>query len=110
MRSTNPSIKPTVVIAGAATFGALAALISLLAQPVIQPSFPILFYLKFDLTEIVVVTSFLVFGSIAGLVTATVHARILIAASGRAETFGDSMNFLSRLSLYVGMLVPTRPG
>jgi len=52
MRSTNANIKPTVVIAGAATFGALAALISLLAPPVIQPSFPILFYLKFDIAEI----------------------------------------------------------
>jgi len=84
MRSTNANIKPTVVIAGAATFGALAALISLLAPPVIQPSFPILFYLKFDIAEIADVTAFLIFGPIAGLVTATVR-------TGRGRTIrGES--------------------
>src|SRR2546428_7228396 len=110
MRSTNPSIKPTVVIAGAATFGALAALISLLAPPVIQPSFPILFYLKFDLAEIVDVTAFLIFGPIAGLVTATVHATILTAAPGGAGPFGASLKFLSVLSTYGRLIVASSLG
>src|SRR3989441_2608590 len=109
MRSTNATPNPTVVIAGAATFGALAALISLLAPPVIQPSFPILFYLKFDIAEIVDVTAFLIFGPIAGLVPATVHATILTAAPGGAGPFGARLKFLSVLSTYGGLLLASRP-
>src|SRR5256885_9863870 len=110
MRSTNANIRPTVVIAGAATFGALAALIPLLAPPVIQPSFPILFYLKFDIAEIADVTAFLIFGPIAGLVTATVHATILTAAPGGAGPFGASLKFLSVLSTYGGLILASRLG
>src|SRR3989475_6529281 len=110
MRSTNPSIKPTVVIAGAATFGALAALISLLAPPVIQPSFPILFYLKFDIAEIVDVTAFLIFGPVAGLITAAVHGTILTAAPGGAGPFGASLKFLSVLSTYGGVIHGSKTG
>lgn len=110
MRSSNTSLKPTVVIAGAATFGALAALISLLAPPVIQPSFPILFYLKFDIAEIVDVTAFLIFGPVAGLVTAAVHGTILTAAPGGAGPFGASLKFLSVLSTYGGLMLASRLG
>src|SRR5437867_3649677 len=110
MRSMNASLKPTVVIAGAATFGALAALISLLAPPVIQPSFPILFYLKFDIAEIVDVTAFLIFGPVAGLITAAVHGTILTAAPGGAGPFGASLKFLSVLSTYGGLMLASRLG
>src|SRR3989449_8787894 len=110
MRSMNASLKPTVVIAGAATFGALAALISLLAPPVIQPSFPILFYLKFDIAEIVDVTAFLIFGPVAGLITAAVHGTILTAAPGGAGPFGASLKFLSVLSTYGGVMPASRRG
>jgi riboflavin transporter FmnP len=110
MRSPNANIKPTVVIAGAATFGALAALISLLAPPVIQPSFPILFYLKFDIAEIIDVTAFLIFGPVAGLVTAAVHATILTAAPGGTGPFGASLKFLSVLSTYAGLMLASRLG
>ena len=110
MRSMNVGLKPTVVIAGAATFGALAALISLLAPPVIQPSFPILFYLKFDIAEIVDVTAFLIFGPVAGLVTAAVHGTILTAAPGGAGPFGASLKFLSVLSTYGGLMLASRLG
>jgi len=110
MRSVNTSLKPTVVIAGAATFGALAALISLLAPPVIQPSFPVLFYLKFDIAEIVDVTAFLIFGPVAGLVTAAVHGTILTAAPGGAGPFGASLKFLSVLSTYGGLILASKLG
>jgi riboflavin transporter FmnP len=110
MRPTNSNIKPTVVIAGAATFGALAALISLLAPPVIQPSFPILFYLKFDIAEIVDITAFLIFGPVAGLVTGTVHATILTAAPGGAGPFGASLKFLAVLSTYGGLIIASKLG
>lgn len=110
MRPTNANIKPTVVVAGAATFGALAALISLLAPPVIQPSFPILLYLKFDIAEIVDVTAFLIFGPMAGLVTATVHATILTAAPGGSGPFGASLKFLAVLSTYAGLILASRLG
>ena len=110
MRSPSVNIKPTVVIAGAATFGALAALISLLAPPAIQPSFPILFYLKFDVAEIVDVAAFLIFGPVAGLVTAAVHGTILTAAPGGAGPFGASLKFLSVLSTYGGLILASKLG
>src|SRR2546430_16430052 len=110
MRSPSVNIKPTVVIAGAATFGALAALISLLAPPAIQPSFPILFYLKFDVAEIVDVAAFLIFGPVAGLVTAAVHGPILTAAPGGAGPFGESLKFLSVLSTNEGWTLPPKLG
>jgi riboflavin transporter len=110
MRPTTGSIQPTVIIAGAATFGALAALISLLAPPVIQPSFPILFYLKFDVAEVIDVTAFLIFGPVAGLITATVHGIILTAAPGGAGPFGASLKFLSVLSTYGGIILASRLG
>jgi riboflavin transporter len=110
MRSISSSIKPTVIVAGAGTFGALAALISLLAPPVIQPSFPILFYLKFDIAEIIDVTAFLIFGPVAGVVTAVVHATILTAAPGGTGPFGASLKFFSVLSTYAGLMLVSRLG
>ncbi len=93
MRPIVPRISPTVVIAGAATFGALAALISLVAPPVIQPSFPILFYLKFDIAEFPDVTALLIFGPVAGLITAVVHVTILTAAPGGTGPLGRGRSF-----------------
>ena len=110
MRSVTTQLRPTVVIAGAAVFGALAALISLLAPPVIQPSFPILFYLKFDIAEIVDISALLIFGPIAGVVTAIVHATILSVAPGGAGAFGASLKFLAVLSTYVGIMLAPRLG
>lgn len=99
-----------MIIAGAAVFGALAALVSLLAPPVIQPSFPILFYLKFDVAEIVDITAFLIFGPVAGLITAIVHTTILTAAPGGAGPFGASLKFFSVLSTYGGIWLASRFG
>src|SRR2546427_3296446 len=110
MRSMEASLKPTVVIAGHTQFVALAALYSLLDTPVIQPSFPILFYLKFDIAEIVDVTAFLIFGPVAGLITAAVHGTILTAAPGGAGPFGASLKFLSVLSTYGGVMLASRLG
>src|SRR5438094_7890971 len=103
-------LKAAVEIARAATFSALAAQTSLLAPPVIQPSFPILFYLKFDIAEIVDVTAFLIFGPVAGLITAAVHGTILTAAPGGAGPFGASLKFLSVLSTYGGLMLASRLG
>jgi len=110
LRRSSSEISPIVIIAGAATFGALAALISLVAPPAIQPSFPILFYLKFDLAEIVDLAALLLFGPVAGLITAIVHGTILTAAPGGAGPFGASLKFLSVLSTYLGLMLAAKFG
>src|SRR5215467_4974072 len=89
--------RPTTVLAGSATFGALAALITLAAPPALQPPFPILFYLKFDVAEVIDVSSFLIFGPTAGLLTAGIHTVILGSVAGSAGSgpfFGPSLKFV----------------
>jgi riboflavin transporter len=107
------SLKPATVLSGSATFGALAALITLAAPPALQPPFPILFYLKFDVAEVVDLSSFMIFGPSAGLLTAGIHAVILGAVAGGAGSgpfFGPSLKFLGVLSTYVGLLIASRLG
>jgi len=113
MRMSRTSLRPTTVLAGSATFGALAALITLAAPPALQPPFPILFYLKFDVAEVVDMSSFMIFGPTAGLLTAGIHAVILGAVAGGAGSgpfFGPSLKFIGVVTTYVGLLVATRFG
>ncbi len=98
------------MLAGSATFGALASLITLLAPPALQPPFPILFYLKFDIAEVVDLSAFMVFGPVAGLVTAIIHAGILATAPGGTGPFGASLKFLAVLSTYAGLIIASRFG
>jgi riboflavin transporter len=107
------SLRPTTVLSGSATFGALAALITLAAPPALQPPFPILFYLKFDVAEVVDLSSFMIFGPSAGLLTAGIHAVILGAVAGGAGSgpfFGPSLKFIGVISTYVGLLIASRFG
>ena len=109
MLTGKPRISPTAAVAGAATFGALAAILTIVLGPALQPSFPILLYLKFDFAEVVDVIAFLVFGPVAGLLTAIVHGGILAEVSGDAG-FGASLKFLAVLSTYAGISLVPRLG
>ncbi len=110
MRVYASRVSPTTAIAGAATFGALASLITILLGPALQPSFPILFYLKFDFAEVVDLLAFLIFGPVAGTLTATVHLIILSFAPGGTGAFGASLKFLAVLTTYLGVFLATRLG
>jgi len=103
-------VSPTIAVAGAATFGALAAMLTIVLGPVLQPSFPILLYLKFDFAEVVDVIAFMVFGPVAGLLTAIVHGGILSESPGGAGPFGASLKFLAVLTTYLGIFVTSRLG
>src|SRR3989441_11197325 len=105
MVTSRSTLRPTTVISGSATFGALAALITLAAPPALQPPFPVLFYLKFDVAEVLDLSSFMIFGPSAGLLTARTHALILCSVRGRAGAgpFGPSLKFLGARMHYVGL-------
>lgn len=113
MVTSRTAPRPTTVLAGSATFGALAALITLAAPPALQPPFPILFYLKFDVAEVIDLSSFLIFGPTAGLLTAGIHAVILGSVAGGAGSgpfFGPSLKFLGVLSSFAGLIIASRMG
>src|SRR5262245_20336052 len=111
MRAPTRRVSPMIAIAGAAVFGALAAMLTVVLGPALQPSFPILFYLKFDFAEVVDVIAFLVFGPIAGVLTAVVHGGILaIVPGGTGGPFGASLKFLAVLSTYAGISAASRLG
>src|SRR5437016_11615525 len=113
MAVSRTPLRPTAVLAGSATFGALASLITLAAPPALQPPFPILFYLKFDVAEVVDLSSFMIFGPTAGLLTALIHATILGTVAGGAGSgpfFGPSLKFLGVLSTYIGLFLASSAG
>jgi len=112
MVTSRSTLRPTTVISGSATFGALAALITLAAPPALQPPFPVLFYLKFDVAEVVDLSSFMIFGPSAGLLTAGIHALILGSVGGAAGAgpFGASLKFLGVLTTFLGLLIASRFG
>jgi riboflavin transporter FmnP len=69
--------------------------------------------LKFDVSEVVDLSSFMIFGPTAGLLTALIHATILGTVAGGAGSgpfFGPSLKFLGVLSTYIGLLVASRIG
>lgn len=106
------ALRPTTVLAGSAVFGALAALITLAAPPALQPPFPILFYLKFDVAEVVDLSSFMLFGPSAGFLTAGIHGLILGTVGGSAGfgPFGASLKFLGVLTTYAGLWLASKLG
>lgn len=82
--------------------GALAALVTVILPARIQPSFPILPFLKFDPAELFSVLAFLIFGPIPALVTATVHW-IFLTATGLDTPLGPAVKFASVLSTLLGL-------
>jgi len=112
MVTSRTTLRPTTVLAGSSVFGALAALITIAAPPALQPPFPILFYLKFDVAEVVDLSSFMIFGPSAGLLTAGIHALILGTVGGSAGfgPFGASLKFLGVVTTYLGLWITSSFG
>jgi riboflavin transporter FmnP len=97
----------SVSLAGAAVFGSLAALSTVVVSPNIQPSFPILPFLKFDPAELFSVLAFFIFGPIAGIITATVHW-IFLTAVFTTNPLGPAVKFASVLSTLFGLWLGSR--
>ncbi|MGD0688898.1 MAG: hypothetical protein ABSA50_03915 [Candidatus Bathyarchaeia archaeon] len=92
----------SVALTGAAVFGSLAALTTIVLPANIQPAFPLLSFLRFDPAELFDVLAFLIFGPIPALITATVHWAIL-AETGTNGILGPTGKFAAVLSTLLGL-------
>jgi len=92
----------SVSLTGSAVMGALAALTTVILPARIQPSFPILPFLKFDPAELFSVLAFLIFGPVPAVVTATVHW-LFLTATGTDTPLGPAVKFASVLSTIFGL-------
>ena len=92
----------SVALTGAAVFGSLAALTTIVLPANIQPAFPLLNFLRFDPAELFDVLAFLIFGPIPGLITAIVHCAIL-AETGTNGILGPTAKFAAVLSTLLGL-------
>jgi riboflavin transporter FmnP len=90
-----------VSLTGAAVFGGLAALSTLLIPARIQPAFPLLGFLKFDPAELFSVLAFLIFGPISAAMTATVHWLVLTVTG--TDPLGPAVKFAAVLSTLFGL-------
>ena len=90
----------TTALAGAAVFGALAAILASVAQlPYPDPGFP---FLRLDFTEIIDVLAFLVFGPAVGLLTSFIHYLFLNFAPS-LPVYGPLLKLFSVVSMLLGM-------
>jgi len=92
----------SVALTGAAVFGSLAALTTIVLPANIQPAFPLLSFLRFDPAELFDVLAFLIFGPIPALITAVVHWAIL-AETGANGILGPTGKFAAVLSTLLGL-------
>ena len=92
----------SVSFTGSAVMGALAALTTLMVPARIQPSFPLLPFLKFDPAELFSVLAFLIFGPVPAVITATVHW-LFLTATGVDTPLGPAVKFVSVLSTLFGL-------
>ena len=92
----------SVSLTGSAVMGALAALTTVILPARIEPSFPILPFLKFDPAELLSVLAFLIFGPVPAVITATVHW-IFLTATGTDTPLGPAVKFASVLSTLFGL-------
>ena len=103
----------SVSLTGAAVMGALAAVTTVMIPARIEPSFPLLPFLKFDPAELFSVLAFLIFGPIPAIITATVHW-LFLTATGVDTPLGPAVKFVSVLStlfgLWLGSLAYRRSG
>jgi len=93
----------SVTFAGAAVFGSLAALSTVIIPASIQLAFPIMPFLKFDPAEIFSVLAFLIFGPVAAIITAIVHWLFLTLTLSGSSPLGPSVKFASVLSTVFGL-------
>jgi len=97
----------SVSLTGAAVFGGLAALSTVIVPARIQPPYPIMPFLKFDPAELFSVFAFLIFGPISAIIAATVHW-ILLTATGTSGPLGPATKFVSVLSTLLGLWVGSK--
>ncbi len=97
-------ISPTVSLAGAAVFGALAA-VATVAGRVYPLRFPVpgFQFLQFDLAELIDVLGFLIFGPVVGIVTTFIHGIVLTASSGDVPLIGPFLKFSAVISMLFGL-------
>ncbi len=91
---------------GAAVFGSLAAVSTVIVPARIQPSFPIMPFLRFDPAELFSVLAFLVFGPIPAMIAATVHWFFLTATG--TDVLGPAVKFAAVLSTLLGLWLGSR--
>lgn len=94
----------SLTTAVAASFGGLAALLTVL--PLSFP-YPVIPYLKFDLAELPVVIAFLSFGPLAGGITAIAYWLVL-SLVGEFTPIGPAMKFLAVGSMLLGIWVGSK--
>lgn len=92
----------SVGLTGAAVFGSLAALTTIVLPANIQPAFPLLPFLRFDPAELFSILAFLIFGPVPALITATVHWAIL-AETGANGILGPTGKYAAVLSTLLGL-------
>lgn len=97
--------RKSVSLSGGAVFGSFAAVTTVITAG-IQPPFPILPFLKFDPAELFSVLAFLIFGPVAGLITATVHWIFLTANA--STPLGPSVKYAAVLSTLLGLWIGSR--
>lgn len=88
-------------ISVSAVFAALSAILTIL--PLSVP-FPIIPYLKFDVAEIPVLTAFLVFGTLPGLVSA-LTLWVILNVFGSWAPIGPAMKFAAIISTLIGVWI-----
>ncbi len=104
MSASRPRIAKTISLAGAAVFGALAAIATIVGR--IYPlRFPVpgFQFLQFDLAELIDVLAFLVFGPLVGFLTTGVHGVVLTISSSDVPLIGPFLKFSAVTSMLVGM-------
>jgi riboflavin transporter FmnP len=103
MRGEPVTSSQTVQVAGAAVFGALAAVVSVYLNFV----YPLLGWLRFDLGEIPVMFAFLVFGPMAGITSAFVQW-LTLNFIGTFVPIGPAMKFAAVASTLLGLWLGIR--
>jgi riboflavin transporter FmnP len=96
--------RKSVSLTGAAVFGSLAALSTVMVPARIQPAFPIMPFLRFDPAEVFSVLAFLIFGPISAIIAASVHWFFLtLTSTGSTGPLGPAVKFASVLSTLLGV-------
>ena len=99
--------RKSVGLAGAAVFGSLAALSTVIISARIQPAFPILPFLRFDPAELFSVLAFLIFGPVPAFIVATVHW-IFLTATGSGTPLGPAVKFAAVIATLIGLWIGSR--
>jgi len=92
----------SVSLTGAAVFGSLAALSTVIVPARIQPAFPVMPFLRFDPAELFSVLAFLIFGPMPAMIAAIVHW-IFLSATSATGPLGPSVKLAAVLSTLFGL-------